>query len=56
MLNLILRCWGGRSLRVKDSMAFPIRDYCIKIVFLNNGIEGRLLLLVKTVMIVGCGV
>ena len=40
MLNLILRCWGGRSLRVKDSMALPIRDYCVKIV---NGIEGRLL-------------
>ena len=24
-------------------MALPIRDYCVKIVFLNNGIEGRLL-------------
>ena len=43
MLNLILRCWGERRLRVKDFMALPIRDYCIKIVFLNNGIEGRLL-------------
>ena len=43
MLNLILRCWGERRLRVKDFMALPIRDYCVKIVFLNNGIEGRLL-------------
>ena len=43
MLNLILRCWGERRLCVKDFMALPIRDYCVKIVFLNNGIEGRLL-------------
>ena len=43
MLNLILRCRGKKHLRVKDSMALPIRDYCVKIVFLNNGIEGRLL-------------
>ena len=40
MLNLILRCWGQRRLRVKDFMALPIRDYCVGIVFCNNGIEG----------------
>ena len=40
MLNLILRCWGERRLCVKDFMALPIRDYCVGIVFCNNGIEG----------------
>ena len=40
MLNLILRCWGERRLRVKDLMALPIRDCCVGIVFRNNGIEG----------------
>ena len=39
ILNLILRCWGQRHLRVKDFMALPIRDYCVGIVFFNNGIE-----------------
>ena len=40
MLDLILRCWSQRRLRVKDFMALPIRDYCVRIVFCNNGIEG----------------
>ena len=40
MLNLILRCWGERHLLFKDFMALPIRDYCVGIVFCNNGIEG----------------
>ena len=40
MLNLILRCWGEKRFRVKDSMKLPIRDYCVGIVFRNNGIEG----------------
>ena len=40
MLNLILRCWGERRLRVKDFIALPIRDYCVRIVFCNNGKEG----------------
>ena len=39
MLNLILRCWGERRLRVKDFMALPIRIR-VGIVFCNNGIEG----------------
>ena len=40
MFNLILRCWGERRLHVKDFMALPIPDYCVGIVFRNNGIEG----------------
>ena len=40
MLNLILRCWCERRLCVKDFMALPIQDYCVGIVFCNNGIEG----------------
>ena len=40
MLNLILRCWGERHLLFKDFMALPIRDYCVVIVFCNNGIKG----------------
>ena len=57
MLNLILRCVGKPHLRVRDFMKLPIRDYVIEIVSYNNdGIEGRWSFLVKTVMIVGCGV
>ena len=40
MFNLILRFWGERRLCVKDFIVLPIRDYCVGIVFCNNGIEG----------------
>ena len=57
MLNLISRCVGKHHLRVRNFMQLPIRDYVVEVVSCNNeGIEGRCLFLVKTVMIVGCSV
>ena len=40
MFNLLLRFWCERRLCVKDFMALPIWDYCVGIVFCNNGTEG----------------
>ena len=57
ILNLISRCVGKPHLHVRDFTKLPIRDYVIEIVaYSNGGIEGRWSFLVKTVMIVGCGV
>ena len=42
MLNLTSRCVGKKSLRVRDIMKLPIRDYVVGIVSCDNGgIEGR---------------
>ena len=42
MLNLTSRCVGKKSLRVRDFMKLPIRDYDVGIVSCDNdGIEGR---------------